>query len=327
MQTHVRCLVLFSTYRDSVWLMHLSHTLEGLPGVQQVAVMMGTPHNKAILQQAGLLTAEGEAGGANDLLVCVQAETPAAVAEALPQATDRMTLQQERGAAASAAAPRTLETALRRLPDANLACISVPGAYAVHEARRALAQGLHVSLFSAHVDLAAEASLKNLAAQQGVLVMGPDCGTAVLNGVPLGFANQLPRGPVGLIAASGTGLQQVSCLLAGQGIGVSQAIGVGGRDVHERIGGHSMRAALQALAQYADTRVRVLIANPPAASVAAQLAREAAQTGKPCVLAFVGETAPAAVAGGVDPGSTLEEGSLVAGALARGMPLPIATAY
>ena len=323
MQTHVRCLVLFSTYRDSVWLMHLSHTLESLPGVQQVAVMMGTPHNKALLQQAGLLTAEGEAGGANDLLVCVQAETPTVAAEALRQATARLTPQQGRGAAAGAAAPRTLETALRRLPDANLACISVPGAYAVHEARKALQHGLHVFLFSAHIDLAAEASLKNLAAQQGVLVMGPDCGTAVLNGVPLGFANQLPRGSVGLIAASGTGLQQVSCLLACQGLGVSQAIGVGGRDVHARIGGHSMRAALRALAQDTATQVLVLIAKPPAPSVAAQLAREAAQTGKPCVLAFVGDTTLAAVSGGVYLAATLEEAALLAGALARGMTLPM----
>jgi FdrA protein len=133
MQTHVRCLVLFSTYRDSVWLMHLSHTLEGLPGVQRVAVMMGTPHNKALLQQAGLLTAEGEAGGANDLLVCVQAETPTVATEALHQATARMTPQQGSGTATRAAAPRTLETALRRLSDANLACISVPGTYAAHE--------------------------------------------------------------------------------------------------------------------------------------------------------------------------------------------------
>src|SRR5438093_11433500 len=120
MQTHIRCLVLSSTYRDSVWLMQLSHTLEGIPGVQRVAVMMGTPHNKALLQQAGLLTSEGAAGGANDLLVCVQAETPEAAAEALRQATDRMTLQQGRGATAGAATPRTLETALRRRPDANL---------------------------------------------------------------------------------------------------------------------------------------------------------------------------------------------------------------
>jgi FdrA protein len=323
MQTHVRCLVLFSTYRDSVWLMHLSHTLEGLPGVQQVAVMMGTPHNKAILQQAGLLTAEGEAGGPNDLLICVQAETPGVAAEALRQATARMTPQQGQETTARVAAPRTLETALRRLPDANLACISVPGAYAVHEARKALQHGLHVFLFSAHVDLAAEVALKKLAAQQGLLVMGPDCGTAVLNGVPLGFANRLPRGPVGIIAASGTGLQQVSCLLACQGVGVSQAIGVGGRDVHERIGGYSMRAALQALAQDTDTQVLVLIAKPPAASVAAQLAREAAQAGKPCVLAFVGDTALPAVSEGVYPATTLEEAALLAGALARGTPLPM----
>ena len=103
-------------------------------------------------------------------------------------------------------------------------------------------------LFSAHVDLEAEVALKNMAAQQGLLMMGPDCSTAILNGIPLGFANHLPRRVVGLIAASGAGLQQVSCLLAPQGVGVSQAIGVGGRDVHERIGGHSMRAALQARA-------------------------------------------------------------------------------
>jgi len=106
-ETSLRCLVLFSTYRDSVWLMHLSHTLENLPGVQRVAVMMGTPHNKALLQQAGLLTAAGEAGGANDLLICVQAETPTVAAEALRQATARMAPQKVQGVAARAAAPRT----------------------------------------------------------------------------------------------------------------------------------------------------------------------------------------------------------------------------
>src|SRR4029453_12082688 len=259
-----------------------------------------------------------------DLLVCVQTETPTAAAEALREVTERVTKPQQRqGDVVSEAAPRTLETALRRLPDANLACISVPGEYAIQEAHKALRHGLHVFLFRAHVDLEAEVALKNLAAQQGLLVMGPDCGTAILNGVPLGFANHLPRGEVGLIAASGTGLQQVSCLLAQQGVGVSQAIGVGGRDLHERIGGHSMRAALQALAQDADTRVLVLIAKPPAASVAAQLAREAAQTGKPWVLAFVGETALAAVSEGVYPVVTLEEAALLAGALARGTPLPM----
>jgi FdrA protein len=304
--------------------MHLSHTLESLPGVQKVAVMMGTSHNKAVLQEAELLTTEGKAGGANDLLVCVQTETPTAAAEALREATKRVTQQQQRqGNVAGEAAPRTLETALRRLPDANLACISVPGEYAVQEARKALRHGLHVFLFSAHVDLEAEVALKHLAAQQGLLMMGPDCGTAILNGVPLGFANHLPRGVVGLIAASGTGLQQVSCLLAQQGVGVSQALGVGGRDVHERIGGHSMRAALQALAQDRDTHVLVLIAKPPATHVAARLVQDAERIGKPCVLAFLGETALRQASGAVYPVATLAQAALVAGALARGESIPI----
>ena len=134
----------------------------------------------------------------------------------------------------STTAPRTLEMALRHMPEANLVCISVPGPYAAYEARKAVRHGLHVFLFSDHVDLQAEASLKQFAAQQGVLVMGPDCGTAIINGIPLGFANQLSPGPVGIIAASGTGLQQVSCLLAQHGIGISQALGVGGRDGSER---------------------------------------------------------------------------------------------
>src|SRR2546426_12287153 len=124
MQTHRRCLVLFSTYRDSVWLMQLSHTLEGLPGVQRVAVMMGTPHNKALLQQAGLLTAEGEAGGANDLPVCVQAAAPAAARGALRQATDPMTPHQGRGTAAGAVGPPTPPTSPRRLPAAHSPCTS-----------------------------------------------------------------------------------------------------------------------------------------------------------------------------------------------------------
>jgi FdrA protein len=218
-------------------------------------------------------------------------------------------------------APRTLETALRRLPEANLACISVPGQYACHEARKALQHGLHVFLFSDHVALGAEEELKQLAAQQGLLVMGPDCGTAILGGVPLGFANQLPRGPVGLISASGTGLQQVTCLLARQGIGVSQAIGVGGRDLHRQIGGRSMRAALQALAGDAGTRVIVLISKSPDATVAMCLAQEAAQVGKPCVLALLGEAPWSSPATSVYGVATLEQAALVAGALVRGEPL------
>jgi len=322
MAVAVYCLVLPSTYRDSVALMYLSQTLECLPGIQRAAVMMGTPQNRDLLRQAGLLTVEGESAGVNDLLICVQADTPATAERAMHEAQQRLAPQPGAPDATGETAPRTLETALRRLPEANLACISVPGQYARHEARKALEHGLHVFLFSDHVELEAEAELKRLAAQQGVLVMGPDCGTAILGGVPLGFANQLPRGPVGLISASGTGLQQVVCLLARQGIGVSQAIGVGGRDLHRRIGGHSMRAALQALAGDAGTRVIVLISKPPDATVAMCLAQEAAQVGKPCVLALLGEVPWSSPATSVYGVATLEQAALVAGALVRGESLP-----
>jgi FdrA protein len=215
-------------------------------------------------------------------------------------------------------APRTLATALRRMPDANLACISVPGPYAYREARRALEQGLHVFLFSDHVDLDAELELKHLAGERGLLVMGPDCGTAMIRGTPLGFANQWPTGPVGLIAASGTGLQQVSCLLAQAGVGISHAVGVGGRDLHRDLGGHSMRAALQALAHDADTRVIVLISKPPDPEVAGVLAREAAWSQKPCVLAFIGDDQPRPPLSGLHRVTTLEAAALAAAALARG---------
>lgn len=190
MSRHTQCLVLPSLYRDSVALMQLSGTLNALPHVQQAAVMMATPHNQELLREAGLLTSEGETAGANDLLICVQAEHEEAVVSALQHARQLCLQHQVLRDDGGETAPRTLSTALRRMPDANLACISVPGQYAGREARRALEQGLHVFLFSDHVDLDTEAALKQLASQRGLLLMGPDCGTAVIRGQPLGFANQ-----------------------------------------------------------------------------------------------------------------------------------------
>lgn len=323
MVTHTRCVILPSTYRDSVGLMQLSHTLEDMPGVQQAAVMMGTPQNKDLLRQADLLTPEGEQGSATDLLVCVRAETPTTAEQALQMARQQVMQHSKVMGEADHVAPRTLASALRRLPDANLACISVPGQYARHEALEALQHGLHVFLFSDHVTLEVEAELKQLAAQRGLLVMGPDCGSAILHGAPLGFANQLPRGPVGLITASGTGLQQVSCLLAQRGIGISQAIGVGGRDLHQHLGGSSMRAALWALAADTETQVIVLVSKPPDAVVAAHVAHEAEQSGKPCVLAFLGDKRswPEATTN-LYRATTLEEAALLATSLVRGESLP-----
>ena len=194
--------------------------------------------------------------------------------------------------------------------------------YAGHETRKALQKGLHVFLFSDHVGLETEVELKQLAAMQGLLLMGPECGTAILNGIPLGFANQVPRGPVGLVSASGTGLQQVTCILAQHGIGVSQAFGVGGRDLHKRINGHSMRAGLQTLAADEDTRVIVLISKSPHSEVAGRLTREAARTGRPCVMAFIGSKFHFNPEDKLHYAVTLEHAALAAGALVYNKPVP-----
>jgi FdrA protein len=322
MTGHKRCLILPSTYRDSVVLMKLSAALNNMSGVHEAAVMMGTPQNKTILQEAGLLTAKGQEADVNDLLICVRSKTSEAAEHIVQEAKKRLSQLQSGINESNEIAPRSLESALRRLPEANLVCISVPGQYARREAQKALQKGLHVFLFSDHVELEAEEELKRLAAKQGLLMMGPECGTSLLNGVPLGFANQVPRGPVGLISASGTGLQQVACLLAHQGVGISQGIGVGGRDLHSRIGGQGMRTALRALAWDEDTKVIMIISKPPDPEVADRLIEEMSNMSKPCVLAFLGDDYQSIRADTLHFTSTLEHAALVAGALVRNKPIP-----
>src|SRR4030095_10708603 len=126
---------------------------------------------------------------------------------------------------------------LERAEDADIALISVPGDYAAAEALKALAQGLNVMLFFDNVAIADERAIKLYARARTLLVMGPDCGTAIVNGVPLGFANVVRRGDIGLVAASGTGLQEVTCRIHNLGGGISQAIGTGGRDLKDAGGG------------------------------------------------------------------------------------------
>jgi succinyl-CoA synthetase alpha subunit len=205
---------------------------------------------------------------------------------------------------------------------ANLALVSVPGEYAAAEAEKALALGLNVMLFSDNVALADEIALKRAAANRELLLMGPDCGTAIIDGVPLAFANKVRRGAIGCVAASGTGLQQVTALVDRLGAGVSQAIGTGGRDLKEEVGGLTMLAGLDALASDRDTKVIVLISKPPAPEVAAKVLAAAAKARKPVVVCFVGAV-PAKRAGrNLHPVRTLEDAARTAVALARGRKPP-----
>ena len=196
-------------------------------------------------------------------------------------------------AAETVRAPRTIAEAAA-LAGANLAMISTPGAYATAEALKALKRGLSVFLFSDNVPIEDEIELKRLAAGKRLLMMGPDCGTAIVDGIPLGFANAVRRGRVGLAGASGTGLQQVSCLVDRLGEGVSQVIGVGSRDLDERVGGLMMRAAIERLAAGPATAVIVLVSKPPAAAVARDVLALARASRKPLVVSFVG-AAPAPI--------------------------------
>jgi len=315
----VRSQVVPNSYRDSVELMRIAARIEALPGIRRAGVVMATPANRSVLDEAGLLDRGAETAGPNDLVIALAAEGPDAAAAALAEASALLA-----GSGPDEAAPpgrpaaTTIAEAIAVLPDANLALISTPGPYATAEALKALKRGLNVFLFSDNVPLADEIELKRLARAKGLLVMGPDCGTAILDGVPLGFANAVRRGPIGLVAASGTGLQQVTSLIDRFGSGVSQAIGVGGRDLDESVGGAMMLAALDRLAADPATSVVVLLSKPPALSVARAVLDAVAGCPKPVVVNFLGGDPEMVREAGATPAATLDEAAMAAVALASG---------
>jgi len=331
-----------SVYQDSVTLMRLTQNMHAVAGVRRAAAMMGTPANRALLEQAGLLDAEGRTAGPTDLVIAVVADDGAAAESACAVAEAALVARRSAPTKPGAVHPRGLAGGLRALPDATLALISVPGVYAGAEARRALDAGLHVMLFSDNVPVETEIELKRVAIARGLFLMGPDCGTAIVGGVPLGFANAVPRGRIGIVAASGTGLQEVSCRLAGEGEGVSHAIGVGGRDLSDPVGGRMTLAALAALGADAATEVVVVIGKAPGGAVAPRLAEALAALAKPSVvclprvdntpgatpfsnspptvqagLAVPATTIPTSGAAPIHHASTLEDAALAAVALAR----------
>src|SRR5262245_59358329 len=278
------------TYMDSIRLMSATRRMQDVSGVEWAAAVMATP---AILEElAARGFAPGDLDGATpeDLLLVVEAQTDG-VARAAPTAAEEA-LDAEAARAASSGPvadrrPRTLRDALTALPGANLALISVPGPYAALEAGKALSAGLHVLLFSDNVPLEAEVELKARAAKLGLLVMGPGAGTAMLGGTGLGFANVVTQGRVGIVAASGTGAQEVMCLLDRWGAGIAHVIGVGGRDLSIDVGGRMASLGLAALSDDEATEVVVLISKPPAPEVARSLLGQGRRD-KPVVAALLG---------------------------------------
>ena len=278
-------------YYDSIVLMQLQAALADLPGILDAGAVMASPENRALLAASDLLPDGALEAGPADLLVVVRAETDAAASDALSR-VDAL-LVGGGGETGDDYVPRSLESALKIIPAAQWALVSTPGRFAAGVARDALDRGLNVFLYSDNVTLEDEVALKDKGAAEGRLVMGPDCGTASINGIGFGFANRVRSGSIGLVGASGTGLQAITAHVHGLGGGVSHAIGTGGRDLDTEVGAMTCRQGLDLLARDPGTDVIVLVSKPPVPSVARTVLRAARGTGKPVVVHFVGFPAPA----------------------------------
>jgi FdrA protein len=282
-------------YFDSVVLMRLQRSLLTLEGVEDAGVVMATPANLELLADSKLLDSQGKSAKPEDLLIVVRASNASSAEDALSKVENLLT--QRSSTTGSSFRPRSLAAAAKNLSAAEWVLISVPGRHAAKVADEALDLGKHVFLYSDNVLVEDEIRLKKKAKEKRLLVMGPDCGTAIINGIGLGFANRVRRGPVGVVAASGTGLQAVTTQIHNLGSGVSQAIGTGGRDLKSRIGAISMLEGLNFLAADDETKVVVLVSKPPDIDVATRLIGTAHKIGKPVVVNFIGFSTPAAQIG------------------------------
>lgn len=279
-------------YQDSVKLMRIASSIRNMEGVEEASVSMATPTNLELLERIGILTPEAQAASPDDILIVVRAASEEQCHAALEAAEtaicgggERVALEEDGD---TFQAPKSLERALDYMPEANIALISVPGKYAFSLADQALDLGVNPMIFSDNVSVEEERTLKKKAVEKGLIVMGPDCGTCILDGACLGFGNQVRRGPIGIVGAAGTGIQELACLIHQSGGGISHAIGTGGRDLSRDIGGISMLQGLECLARDESTQVILLLSKPADPAVADHILERARQVAKPVIVCFLG---------------------------------------
>lgn len=275
-----------NAYFDSVTLMSLGSKVKKLEGVSQAVVVMATEMNREILMNVGLGNEETENAGPNDLVLAVEAEGEEALLAAFGEIEEKLAGNQDKKKNRDSVY-KTQEEALKDGVKANLAVISVPGRFAAREAKKALKNNMHVMLFSDNVTVDQERELKELARERGLLVMGPDCGTAVVNGAGLCFANEMRKGSISIVGASGTGLQEVLVQIDRLGGGIVQALGTGGRDLKESIGGIMMMEGIKALEAEDQVKVLVLVSKPPEPIVEEKIWNLLKQVKKPVVVCFL----------------------------------------
>ncbi|MEW6697576.1 MAG: acyl-CoA synthetase FdrA [Bacillota bacterium] len=312
-------------YQDSVKLMKLSAEIAGQDGIRQASVIMATDMNKNTLKEADMLVPEIAAAGANDLVIVIGADTEEQAKGAIALAENMLTSTGGKKSKSQEVLPRTLESACQALPGSNLALISLPGCYAAAEAMKAINLGLNVHLFSDNVSLEDEIRLKQRAAQKGLLVMGPDCGTAIINGVPLAFANVVARGKIGIIGASGTGIQEATVLIERLGGGISHAIGTGGRDLSDAVGGIMMLQGIDILEKDPATKVIMLVSKPAGPQTTTRILARVKQCKKPVVVCLIKGELTAINESGAVGAATLEDAVYKAISLANeevAVPIP-----
>ncbi len=292
-------------YQDSVRLMSISRKASSLHGVKKVLVLLGTDGNKKIITDLGFMCEEIKSATPNDLIISVESENESGTDTAFTEID--CLLSKPANSETKCVDVHSIEEAVALEPQANLALFSVPGQFATLDAVKAIELDLNVMLFSDNVPLKDEVYLKELAIKKELLMMGPDCGTAIINGIPLGFANVVNRGEIGVIGASGTGIQEITSLIDALGKGISHAIGVGGRDLKESVGGRMMISAIKMLAKDKETKSLVLLSKPASHKVMEKVVSEAVKTDLPVTICFLGREAISRKSEKVNIVNTLED--------------------
>lgn len=287
-------------YYDSIQLMRVSEDVRAVPGVIQALVGMATDSNKQVLRDLGLLSEEGEKAATGDMLVGIESDSEEIITKAFAQVDDL--LKAKVAARGKHKVHRNLSSALKEMPDANLCVISVPGEHAYAAAEEAIEKGLHVLVYSDNVPLDQERRLKELSIKKGLLCMGPDCGVSNINGVAFMTASVAKKGPIGIVGASGSGTQQIAVICDKEGSGVSQAIGVGGKDLKDEVGGLEMLFGIDLLEGDQDTEVIILVSRTPGEKTLPAILARVKGCKKPVVVYFIGG----------DPSQIVESGAVAA---------------
>ena len=281
--------------------------LKKLEGIKSATLVMGTDLNKSVLAEIGALTPEAQAATSNTLIIALETEKEGIEAEAEALLEKLLAGSTEKKSGEESREYKSVDAAFDAVPDANLVIIAVAA---------------NVFIFSDNVPLEDEIELKQLAREKGLLVMGPGCGTSVIGGISIGMMSKVSRGRIGIVAASGSGLQEVAVLVARAGEGISQAIGTGGRDLSQDVGGITMLQGIDFLKNDPETDVVVLVSKPPHPETAKKIYSAVSGVGKPAVVYFLGGNRAEIESYGVYSAASLEDAAAIAVALELKQPLP-----